>query len=48
MVANVAKIRQLIITVRELAPVMTDEEISDIGQILMRVTNRLLNESEEI
>ncbi|APC80217.1 TPA: hypothetical protein ACXDAZ_002253 [Clostridium botulinum] len=49
MVANVAKIRQLIATVRELAPHMTDEEISEIGQVLLKVTNRLLNnESEEI
>lgn len=43
---NVAKIRQLIATVRELAPYMTDEEISDIGVVLLGVTNRLLEESE--
>ncbi|APQ72336.1 hypothetical protein [Clostridium botulinum] len=45
---DVAKVRNLLEVIKELAPVMTDEEISHIGQILMRVTNRLLNESEEI
>ncbi|WP_282804255.1 hypothetical protein [Clostridium tetani] len=44
---NVAKVKNLLEVIKELAPVMTDEEINDIGHILMRVTNRLLNESEE-
>ncbi|BDR67224.1 hypothetical protein K144312032_14520 [Clostridium tetani] len=44
---DVAKVRELLEVMRELAPVMTDDEISDIGLVLMRVTNRLLNESEE-
>ena len=47
MVANVGKIRQMLTVIRELAPVMTDEEISEIGQVLIKITNRLLNESEE-
>jgi len=41
------KVRMLLETIRELAPTMTDEEISDIGKILLKVINRLLNESEE-
>lgn len=43
--ANVAKVRILLETIRELAPSMTDKEISDIGKILLKVTIRLLNES---
>ena len=48
MVANVGKIRNLLETIRVLAPVMTDEEISEIGEVLLKVTHRLFkNESEE-
>lgn len=45
--ADVAKVRNLLEVINRLAIAMTDDEISDIGLVLMKVTNRLLNESED-
>lgn len=45
---DVPKVGRLLETIRVLAPCMTEEEISDIAKILLKVTNRLLkDESEE-
>lgn len=49
--SNPSKIRTLLGSVRLLGPVMTDDEISDIAKVIIRVTERLENnlnkESEE-
>lgn len=45
--ANVAKVRQLLETIRMIAIFLTDEEISDIGKVLLRATERMEKESEE-
>ncbi|WP_434302692.1 hypothetical protein [Clostridium botulinum] len=44
---DVAKVRNLLEVIKELAPHMTDKEISEIGQVLLKVTNRLLNNESE-
>lgn len=44
--SNIAKVRTLLETMRSIAPVLTEEEISDIGVILNRACNRLIKESE--
>lgn len=39
--ASVTKIRMLLKTIQQLAIHLTDEEISDIGKILLKATQRL-------
>jgi len=43
---NIAYVRDLIVAVRALAPAMNEDEISDIAIVIVRVTERLLKESE--
>lgn len=50
---NPGKVRMMLEVIRSLAPVMTDDEISDISKVMLRVTERLekennLNLEEEI
>jgi hypothetical protein len=44
---GLSKVRNLLETIRHLAPVLNDEEISDIGNVLLRATDRLLQEAGE-
>ena len=44
--ADMTKCRELLKVVRELVTYLTDEEISDIGEVLMRATDRMLKEQE--
>lgn len=44
--ASIAKVRQLIETITRLAIYLNDDEISDIGKILLKATNRMLREAE--
>ena len=44
--ASIVKIRKLLETIRYLAPHLTDEEISEIGKVLNKATERLIKESE--
>lgn len=46
MACNPAKVRQLLITIKELAPRMNEDEISDIGIVMLRVLKRLDEENE--
>lgn len=46
MASNMAKARQLLTTIKELAPVMNEDEISDIGVVMLRVLKRLEKENE--
>lgn len=43
---DMLKVRKLLESVQSLAVHLTDEEISDIGEVLYRATERLLKESE--
>lgn len=47
MSADLAKVRKLLVAVRELAVHLTDEEISDIGMVLDKACTRLLREQGE-
>jgi len=44
---NSAKVRQLLTTIRELAPVMNEEEITEIGIVMLKVLKRLEKENED-
>ena len=44
---SLANVRDLIKMVREIAPLLTDKEISDIGAILLGATIRMEKEAEE-
>lgn len=46
MVCKQAKVRQLLVTIRELAPVMNEDEISEIGVVMLKVIERLEKENE--
>ena len=46
MVCKQAKIRQLLVAIRELAPVMNEDEISQIGVVMLKVLERLEKENE--
>lgn len=46
MACNPAKVRQLLVTIRELAPVMNEDEISEIGIVMLKVLKRLEKENE--
>lgn len=45
MASNPAKVRQLLTTIRELAPVMNEDEISEIGVVMLKVLKRLEKEN---
>lgn len=45
--SDMAKARDLIETIRYLAPILTEDEISDIGKVLLKATDRLLKEARE-
>lgn len=44
--ADIAKVRNLLETLRMIAVHLTDDEISEIGKVLMKATDRMLKESE--
>ncbi len=46
MASNMAKVRQLLITIRELAPSMNEDEISEIGVVMLKVLKRLEKENK--
>lgn len=46
MVCKQAKVRQLLVAIRELAPVMNEDEISEIGVVMLKVIERLEKENE--
>ncbi|WP_179631906.1 hypothetical protein [Clostridium peptidivorans] len=43
--ADIAKIRAILDSIRILAPAMNNEEISDVSKVLLKVTERLLKEN---
>lgn len=47
MACNMAKVRQLLETIKALAPVMNEDEISEIGVVMLKVLDRLEKESVE-
>lgn len=48
MVPNMVKIRQLLESINGLAKHLTDEEISDIGEVLLRAIDRLEKDNQTI
>jgi len=43
---NQAKVRQLLVTIRELSQWMSEDEISEIGVVMLKVLKRLEKENE--
>ena len=46
MACNQAKVRQLLVTIRELSQWMNEDEISQIGVVMLKVLERLEKENE--
>ena len=46
MVCKQAKVRQLLVTIRELSQWMNEDEISEIGVVMLKVIDRLEKENE--
>lgn len=44
--ANIPNIRKLLETMHTVAPFLNDEEVSDIGKVLLKVIARLEEENE--
>ena len=42
---NIAKARTIIEAIRTLAPIMNDEEISDMAKVIIKITSRLEKEN---
>ena len=47
MACNPSKVRHLLVTIRELAPVMNEEEITEIGIVMLKVLKRLEKENRD-
>lgn len=45
--ANPAKVRDLLMVLRQVAPFLTDEEISDLGIIVLGALERMEKENEK-
>ncbi len=46
MACNTSKVRQLLVTIRELSQWMNEDEISEIGVVMLKVLKRLEKENE--